>query len=81
MLDDPGPSVARPRVLLAQLRQVLAAATVYDLVLAAIPLALVAGALAGTSEFVSLTTGVGAGGFGGSLAVGYAVFLNPPLGG
>lgn len=79
MLVDPGPDQLSPRALLAQLRQMLAAVSVYDAVLAAIPLALVAGTVMGASQFLPMHAGVTAGSLGGVVAIGYCAFWNPPL--
>ncbi|GGM57136.1 hypothetical protein J2752_000960 [Halarchaeum rubridurum] len=54
-------------------------ATRYDLVLAAIPLALLAGALAGMAAGVGTRPGVAVGGVGALCALGYAIFGDPPI--
>lgn len=79
MLVDPGPDRSDTRALLAKFRQMLASVGVYDAALAAIPLALVAGALVGASQFLPMHAGVSAGSLGGIAAIGYCTFWNPPL--
>jgi len=54
-------------------------ATRYDLVLAAIPLALLAGAIAALATGISTSTGVAAGGVGALCTLGYAIFGDPPI--
>jgi len=54
-------------------------ATRYDLVLAAIPLALLAGAIAALATGIGTSTGVAAGGVGALCTLGYAIFGDPPI--
>ncbi|GGN06820.1 hypothetical protein [Halarchaeum nitratireducens] len=54
-------------------------ATRYDLVLAAIPLAFLAGSVAALATGIDASTGVTAGSVGALCALGYAIFGDPPI--
>lgn len=55
-------------------------ATRHDLVLAAIPLVLLAGAFGGVIADVSVQTGIALGSTGAAAVLGYALFGDPPVG-
>lgn len=63
---------------LARLR--LGSLSKYDVVLAAVPLLVLIGALGGVALPVPTPTAAGVGGAAAAVVVGYALFVDPPVG-